>query len=57
MKGCGKDITYEYHLENEYTITRIEVLGKCGDLKGFPNPHWKERILCKDCKLKQQVGE
>jgi hypothetical protein len=48
MKGCGKDIPYEYHLENEFTKTRTGVLGKCGDLKGFPHG-LTARSYCRDC--------
>jgi hypothetical protein len=50
--GCGKEITYKYHTEDNYSETKIGVLGKCGALKGFPNKDWKERILCEECKLK-----
>jgi hypothetical protein len=46
-KGCGKEITYEYHLENEFSKTRIGSLGKCGDKCGFMN---KKTLLCDDCK-------
>ena len=48
--SCGKNITYKYHTEDNFSETKIGILGKCGDLKEFPNKDWKERILCKECK-------
>jgi len=48
-KGCNKDITYKYHTENN-NETKTGIIGKCGDLKQFPNKDWKERMYCKECK-------
>jgi hypothetical protein len=49
-KGCGKDLYYEFYTEDDFKENKTGIIGKCGDLKQFPNKEWKERMYCKECK-------
>ena len=49
-KGCGKDLYYEFYTEDDFKENKTGIIGKCGQLKHFPNKEWKERMYCKECK-------